>query len=112
MASKRIPQTVRFALIWLGVFASVLLLTGLALADFVLVLGAGVTALLLWALSGAQRWAYVLTLGGFLAAAIVLVVENMPVQGAAVFVVGGLVWVPLVMSREWYFPPRRRYGPA
>ena len=112
MASPRIPQTVRFALIWLGVFASVQLLAGLARAEFPLVLTAMLTALLLWALAVRKRWAYVATFLVIAAIVVVLLAQGEPILAGVGFVAGGLVWAPLVIAKGWYFPVRRRYQHA
>lgn len=112
MARTRIPQTVRFALICLGVFASAQLLLGLAWADFPLVASAVLTALLMWALALRQKWAYFTTFVAVVAAVVVLLVQERPLAGATVAAGSALVWVPLVIARAWYFPPRRRYGPV
>ena len=102
---REVPGVLWVGLVFLGLISIVQLVLGILHTHAVLLVGVALNLLLLWGLYHGHRWAFVVTvvLGSL---GIVLALARGPIAGLGVLVGNGLVLVPVILARDYFWAPR------
>ena len=107
--NREIPAVLWIALITLGLFTVIQLLIGISCGHLGLLISVAVNLLVLYGLYHGHRWAFVVTLLFGILAFLVSVARN-PVVGIFTLVLNGLVLVPMILAKGYFWldtQPRR-----